>query len=107
MNSGLSLGRWMLWSAVSYMLVIAQTLPPRRGSGRGAGNRTEVRMDEERIAAQPRRVKVQGYRGIYRNPSARRDVYEHDFYGTDGRRRWKSGFPTIKAAVASREELGV
>lgn len=64
-------------------------------------------MREETIAAQPRRVKVQGYRGIYRNPSARRDVYEHDYYGTDGRRRWKSGFPTIKAAVASREELGV
>ena len=27
MKRRFSLGRWMLWSAVSYMLVIAQTVP--------------------------------------------------------------------------------
>ena len=58
-------------------------------------------------SALPRRVKVQGHRGVFRNPSASKNQLEHDYYGSDGRRRWKSGFPTVKAAVASREELNV
>src|SRR4051794_38634402 len=62
---------------------------------------------ERNDAASPRRVKVKGEKGIYRNPSARSTPYECDYYDSDGRRRWKGGFRTIKDAVAARAELSV
>jgi hypothetical protein len=53
----------------------------------------------------PRRISVKNHPGIYYRISAKGNrIYEHDYYGTDGSRRWKSGFTLIEDAEAAREE---
>jgi integrase len=63
-------------------------------------------MQRERSNA-PRRQKVASHPVYFRLDARGRRSYEHDYYDSDGRRRWKSGFGTIREAVASREGLHV
>src|SRR5262245_33916491 len=53
-----------------------------------------------------RRTKGKGHRGIYyRLDAAAKRQYEHDFYDSHGTRRWKVVGPSLKDAIASREDL--
>lgn len=107
MTSGLARSRWLSWPEVD-TCVEAHKVCAGPGDTLASTAKWRSWMHEDvNERALPRRIAVPGYRGIFENPSKRKNKYEHDYYATGGRRCWKCGFPTIKAAVASREELNV
>lgn len=54
----------------------------------------------------PRRISVERRPGLYYRLDAKgRRIYEVSYTDSDGRRRWKSGFPTERAALAWLEDV--